>query len=128
MWRTLSRLLIAGWFVGMVVVAVLNREVAAQSDSMSRRYFPLMHQSYDLAVRDYIGLVRKGGDFYTVRGDSSGWQPLMLNQSIPFYTFAPWSPDGNYFLSQGENRVSLVPLATRVPRLILEGVVIHGAS
>lgn len=133
MWKVVTRLFLAGWFIGMIVIAVWNgRGAVAQGSDSERLYFPLIEHG-DLSFRDYVGLVelpQSGSDvaysYYTVRGDSTEWSLLLADHEWGGLHY--WSPDGATFAYQSgyetqDETVEVVSLATRQPRVIFTGAV-----
>jgi hypothetical protein len=127
MWKVVTRLLLAGWFIGMVGVAVWNgRGAAAQGGGNEQLYLPLI-QKPDLVTRDYLGLVtiiddQNYYDYYTIRGDGSGWS-LLVNSTNDFLpTPLVWSPDGAFVVFSNfaveRTEVWMVSLASREAREI----------
>lgn len=129
----IGRLLLAGWFIGMISVAVWNgRGAEAQATGNQSLFLPLMHKP-DMAAQAYLGLVAfdhedSTVDFYTVNGNGTGWAPLRLGAAadISFDVAWAWSPDGTTFIHFNDPEISdtpgvwLVPLSTRTPRLLTE--------
>jgi hypothetical protein len=131
MGQWLSRVIVAGWFIGMIGVAVWNGRGAAAQGGESNRLFLSAVQNADLSLHDYMGLVldcsgscdyAERANFYTFRGDGSEWG--LLAENVSPYGWA-WSPNGYYFVyrtGEGDQRQTwLMPLETRQPELLAEG-------
>jgi hypothetical protein len=102
MWRWMSRILVAGWFVGMVVVAVRGMPVQGQGGSGEpKQYFPtLMRNAPVLAeppLNGYVGLtvvgINEATELYTLRADGSEVRRLTTNSVAELDP--QWSPNGN---------------------------------
>jgi hypothetical protein len=122
MGKWICRVLLAAWFVGMVSVAVWNGQRAeAQGAGNHRLFLPLLQKS-DLVAQAYVGLVRirdeaNHSDYYTIRGDGSGWT-LLVNGTDDYVPSAlAWSPNGAYVVFTNyrvtRNETWLVSVATR---------------
>jgi Tol biopolymer transport system component len=103
MWRWMSRILVAGWFVGMVLVAVRGMPAQGQGNDGGavKQYFPSLMRYAPARVnppfRDYLAVGMSDGDgdaeIYTIRGDGSDLRKLTSNEWID--TEAGFSPDGS---------------------------------
>jgi Tol biopolymer transport system component len=121
MWQWLSRLLLAVWFVGMVITVVWNGGgVQAEKAGVEALYLPLIKSEvYDPGLRDYVGLVQTASGYFTVRGDGSEWLSLGVSDAY----LPSWSPDGNYLTYTDNSGAWMVSLATRDPVLVLSAAV-----
>jgi Tol biopolymer transport system component len=118
MFKWLGRLLLAGWFVGMVLLVVWNgRGVVARGEGTEPIYLPIVQNDYDWGIRDYMGLVWTPDGYFTVRGDVSQWQALGAVDA--YYGF--WSPDGLHFTYVADDGIWVVPLDTRQPHFVASG-------
>lgn len=147
MWQRMGRLLLAVWFVGMVVIAVrgtsaqgqdteetlINLSMIYQRFGGHLRYLPLMHINSPALPKDYVGLAQvircnwlcSYGEaypgFYTVNAEGTFGATLI--DHFPDIGGWAWSPDGRYFIYGHEDghKAWLVPLQGGDSRVI-EGI------
>lgn len=110
------RLFLVFYFLAAISLAVLGVPSQGNAQGKISRYLPLLMRrapmSQDLPLQQYVGLLHmydgEDDEYYTVRGDGSGWTNITnntLNDSR-----GAWSPDGSYLLYKNTSGTWLTTL------------------
>jgi hypothetical protein len=101
MWQWMSRVVLAVGFLA-VVWLVAKPTVQGQTPTDGRVWMPQLvsRAAFTFAppLRDYVGLVVHGNDYYSVRGDGSDFI-LQVEDAGHMINQKQWAPDGTYLFT-----------------------------